>query len=199
MCAPHSVHDNFLDDPDAYRAFALKQDFYTISGPDGGSYRCISVRKTEEHKAKLEAAVGRPVDQCYSFLRYASYGMGLNHAVHADSGLAPWACVLYLNTPDQIVEGSGTGFYQHKTLKIEKVPTAEEVRAQGRSPKRVWDTLEDSWNDVNRWKETGRVEMKFNRAVIFPTIYFHSRLPIDAFGNSLEDARLIFVSFFKVP
>lgn len=197
MPAPHQIIDGFLADPDTYRAKALTQEFYCIKGPDGGVYKNISVRPTTEHKAEIEKALGKPIDQDYSFLRYALYGTPLNHLIHADSGLSPYACVLYLNPDDQIPEGSGTGFYQHRTLKYEFVPTEQEVRASGRSPKRVWSTLEESWNDQNRWKETGRVDMKYNRAVIFPTIWFHSRLPLDAFGNSLEDARLIFVSFFK--
>lgn len=198
MSTPHLLVDNFLNDPDAYRAKALTQEFYDIKGPDGGVYKNISVRPTKEHKEKIEAAIGRPIEQDYSFLRYALYGTPLNHLIHADSGLAPFACVLYLNPEDQIPEGSGTGFYTHKKLKYDRVPTEHDVRAAGKSPKRVWETLEDSWNDVDAWKETGRVDMKWNRAVIFETTYFHSRLPLDAFGNTLEDARLIFVSFFSL-
>lgn len=195
--APHQIVDNFLADPDAYRAKALKQEYYCIKGPDGGVYKNISMRPTTEHKDEIEKALGRKIEQDYTFLRYAKYGTPLNHLLHADSGLAAYACVLYLNTNDQIPEGSGTGFYLHKKLKYERVPSVEEVRAAGKSPKRVWDTLEASWNDVDAWKETGRVEMKYNRAVIFPTVWFHSRLPLDAFGMTLEDARLIFVSFFN--
>lgn len=198
MTAPHQIIDDFLDDPDAYRAMALKQEFYTIKGlVDGGVYKNISIRPTPEHKAKIEAAIGKEIDQDHSFLRYAAYGMPLNHLIHADSGISPFGCILYLNTPDQIPEGSGTGFYTHKKLKIERAPSYEEVRASGRSPKRVWDILQASWNDAEAWKETGRVDMKWNRAVIFPTDYFHSRLPLDAFGMTLDDARLIFVSFFR--
>lgn len=198
MC-PHLVIDNFLDDPDAYRALALKQDYYTIRGPDGGTYKNISVRKTEEHKAKIEAAIGKKIAQDYSFLRFAIYGSELGHTIHADSGLSPWGCVLYLNPEDTIAPDSGTCFYEHRVLKIEKVPTEQEVRAAGKSPKRVWTELEKSWNDPDKWKETGRVEMKYNRAIFFPTVYFHSRLPLGAFGNTIDDARLIFVSFFQIP
>jgi len=197
MTAPHQIVDNFLADPDSYRAKALTQEFYEIRGPDGGIYKNISVRPTKEHKAEIEAAIGRPIEQDYSFLRYAIYGTPLNHLIHADSGLAPFACVLYLNTDDQIPEGSGTAFYQHRKLKYEQVPSVEQVRAAGKSPKRVWEILEASWGDVDAWKETCRVPMKYNRAVIFETTNFHSRLPLDAFGNTLEDSRLIFVSFFR--
>lgn len=192
------VVDNFLDDPDAYRAKALGLEYYTVKGQaDGGIYKNISVRPTTEHKEKIEAAIGRKIDQDYSFCRYGLYGSCLGALIHADSGLSPFACVTYLNTPDQIPEGSGTAFYQHRKLKIEKVPTVEEVRAAGKSPKRVWETLDSSWNTADAWKEISRVEMKYNRAIFFETDRFHSRLPLDGFGMTLEDARLIFVSFFK--
>lgn len=198
MTAPALYFDNFLPDPDSYRAKALQQEFYCIKGPDGGVYKNISMRPTTEHKELIEAAIGKPIDQFYTFLRYAKYGTPLNHLIHADSDLAGYACVLYLNPNDQIPEGSGTAFYQHKKLKMEQVPTVDEVKALGKSPKRVWDILEASWGDADAWKETGRVDMRYNRAVIFPTTWFHSRLPLDSFGNTLEDCRLIFVSFFNV-
>lgn len=197
MTAPHQIVDNFLPDPDAYRAKALQQEFYCIKGPDGGVYKNISMRPTTEHKELIEKAIGKPIDQFYTFLRHAKYGTPLNHLIHADSDLAGYACVLYLNPDDQIPPGSGTAFYEHKKLKLQHVMNADEIRAVGKSPKRVWETLEGDWGNVDAWRETGRVDMKFNRAVIFPTTWFHSRLPLDAFGNTLEDCRLIFVSFFN--
>lgn len=197
MC-PHLVIDNFLDDPDSYRAKALEFDFYTVKGQaDGGIYRDVSVVKTHEHKAKIEASIGKKIDQDYSFCRRGMYASSLGAVIHADSGISPYACVLYLNPNDQIPEGSGTAYYRHKKLNAEKVPTVEEVRAAGKSPKRVWELLDSSWNDESLWRETGRVEMRYNRAVIFPTIYFHSRLPLQGFGMTPQDARLVFVSFFK--
>lgn len=134
----------------------------------------------------------------YTFFRYALYATPLNHLIHADSGLSPFGCVLYLNEESQIVPGSGTAFYRHKKLGYEKVPTEEEIRRVGKSPKRVWNILEESWNDPDAWEQIGMKEMVFNRAIIFDTTCFHSRLPLEAFGNTLEDARLIEVSFFRV-
>lgn len=193
------VVDNFLDDPDAYREAALKRDYYTVKGQaDGGEYRCISVVKTTEHKEKIESAIGRKIDPDYAFCRYGLYGSSLNNLIHADSGISPYACVVYLNPADTIPEGSGTAFYLHKKLKLEKVPTVEEVRAAGKSPKRVWETLDSSWNDADAWREVSRVDMKYNRAIFFETDRFHSRLPLDGFGTDMATARLIFVSFFKV-
>lgn len=198
MMPPHTVVDNFLDDPDAYRAEALKLPYYEIRGPDGGVYKNISVRPTTEHKEKIEAALGRPVRQDYSFLRFAIFGSELNCTIHADSGLAPYACVVYLNPEDQIPKDiSGTAFYEHRKLKIIKVPTEEEVRAAGKSPARVMRELEASWNCPDNWRETGRIPMRYNRAIFFESHYFHSRLPLRAFGNTLEDSRLVFVSFFR--
>lgn len=200
MCSQTLIVDNFLDDPQAYRDMALALPYYTVKGQaDGGEYKNISVRPTTEHKEKIEAAIGKKIDQDYSFCRFAIYGTLLNAMYHADSGISNYACVVYLNTPDQIPEGSGTAFYQHTGLKMLEVPSEDEVRAKGKSPKRVMKILEDSWNDPNRWKEVERVPMAWNRAIFFKTTRFHSRLPIDAFGNTIQDGRLIFVSFFNIP
>lgn len=198
MPAPHQIVDNFLPDPDAYRAKALALEFYTMRGPDGATYKNISVRPTSEHKELIEAAIGKKVAQDYSFLRYAQYGVPTNHLIHADSGYSEYALVLYLNPDDQIPEGSGTAFYEHKALKFQSVPSEEEIRKVGKSPKRVWEKLESSWGDADQWRETGRVEMKFNRAVIYPTKWFHARLPHDSFGIDFQNARLIFGSFFSI-
>lgn len=198
MCSQTLIVDSFLDDSDAYRALALALPYYEIRAPDSGVYKNISVRPTGEHKDKIEAALGKKISQDYSFCRFALYGTPLNHLYHADSGLSPYAAVLYLNPEDTIPKGSGTAFYEHKSLKMTKVPTAEEVRAKGKSPKRVWNTLEESWNDPDKWREVERAEMKYNRAIFFETTRFHSRLPIDAFGTDMATARLIFVSFFNV-
>lgn len=199
MCSGTLIVDNFLDDPQSYRDMALKLPYYTVKGQgDGGEYKNISVRPTTEHKEKIEAAIGKKIDQDYSFCRFALYGTLLNAMYHADSGLSPYAAVLYLNPPDTIPEGSGTAFYEHTGLKMTEVPTEQEVRAKGKSPKRVMKTLEESWNDPNRWREVERTEMAWNRMIFFKTTRFHSRLPVDAFGMDMATARLIFVSFFNV-
>lgn len=194
---PVTIVDDFLPDPKAHRALALSLPYYSIRAPDGGTYRCLHVRPSDELKPQIEAAIKRPINCDYTFFRYATYGLPLCHLIHADSGLSPFGCVLYLNEADQIVPGSGTAFYRHKKLGFEKMPTEEEVRKAGKSPKRVWETLEASWNDPDAWEQTGQSEMAFNRAIIFDTTSFHSRLPLDAFGSTLEDARLIEVSFFR--
>lgn len=198
MCSQTIVVDDFLEDPKAHRALALTLPYYAIKAPDGGVYRCLHVRPTDELKPQIEKAIGRKANIDYTFFRYGLYASTLGHLIHADSGLSPYGCVLYLNEPDQIVPGSGTAFWRHKKLGYEKVPTIEEVRASGKSPKRVWDILEDSWNDESAWEQTSMVEMSFGRATIFDTTRFHSRMPLQGFGNCLADARLIEVSFFSV-
>lgn len=197
MC-PHFVVENFLPDPDAYRAKALSLEYYTIKGPDGALYKNISVRPTGEHKELIEAALGKKIEQDYSFIRFSLYGEPTNSLIHADSGYSEYALVLYLSPDALIPPGSGTGFYQHKKLKYDKVPELHEIKAAGKSPKRVWETLEASWNDPSLWNETGRLDMKFNRAIIYPSKWFHARLPHDSFGMDFQNARMIFGSFFSV-
>lgn len=193
--APHQIVDDFLSDPVSFRAEAIACPFYQIDGPDGGHYHNISMRPTHEFQGQVEKAIGRPIRPSYAFLRYATKGTKLNHLIHADNGLAEFGCVLYLNTPDQCA--GGTAFYRHKTLGWDRVMLADECRRLGKSPKRAWEILEKSWNDAGQWEQTGGCPMKFNRAVIFPTRFFHSRLPLDGFGTDMNDARLVYVLFFN--
>lgn len=198
MPVPHIIIDDFLPDPDTYRAEVLKLPYCEIRGPDGVVYRNICVRPTTEHKEKIEDAIGKTINQRYSFLRYAIYASTCENPFHADGIYGEYAGLLYLNTPDQIVPGSGTSFYRHRKLGMEKMLTAEEIRAKGKSPKRVFSELGKSWSDESAWKRTAHVDMKFNRFVAYPGDYFHARQPFQAFGNTIEDARLIFCTFFSV-
>jgi hypothetical protein len=43
---------------------------------------------------------------------------------------------------------------------------------------------------------TALLPMRFNRFLTYPTCFFHSRYPFEAFGNAPENGRLVWVCFF---
>lgn len=190
------IKDGFLPNAEEFRAQVLARPFEDKIGPDGAPYKNIQVRETNEFQTLLEAVLGRPVMQHLTMVR-ANYAGELPHnPVHSDQICAEYACVLYLNTPEQC--RGGTAFWRHKKLGWDSLPHEASLRAKGKSPKRLYAELDDGYKDPTAWEQTLLAEMKFNRLIAYPSRRFHSRWPHTAFGTSPDDVRLIWVSFFDV-
>lgn len=196
MRGAHRIFDDFLPFAGEFREEALIWPFSNVTGPDGEVYKRVQVRENNEFGPRISAALGHKVAQSYSLLRLNYAGELPNNAIHADSGYDSFAGVLYLNPTEQCQ--GGTAFWRHKATGFEKLPTAEEVRRLGKSPKRVLETLQADWNRPEAWELVEVVDMKWNRLVIYPSKRFHSRYPFEAFGNCPDNGRLIWVTFFSV-
>ena len=107
-----------------------------------------------------------------------------------------WSGILYLRRDED--SRGGTEFYRHRRTGMESVPKAlEALQAAGF----------DSYGDLQRqivdkdaldpseWERTTSVSMKFNRLVLLQPQYWHTSGP--GFGDSVENARLIYVMFFR--
>lgn len=195
MAQPFLVVDDFLPDPEKVRDDFKSLEFYDMRGPDRELYKRINVRNPREFNGLIEKAVGRPVEQDYSIARLNYAGENPNNAIHSDNGYSEFAAVLYLSRPEDCK--GGTAFWRHKHTGFPGWPTDKEVRRIGKSPTRVWDQIMATWNEPDAWEQTGLAEMKFGRAIFYPTKSFHSRWPFEAFGTTPEDGRLIWCSFFR--
>jgi hypothetical protein len=51
---------------------------------------------------------------------------------------------------------------------------------------------------LEAWEQIALAPMQFNRFITYPTSYFHSRFPHEAFGAGPADGRLIWVCFFDI-
>lgn len=186
--------DDFLPDATAFREALLPAPFVDIKF-HGETYNRIQVRSTEEHKALLEKAVGRPIEQEYSFVRLNYAGELPNHSIHCDTYCGGYVALLYLNRPEQC--RGGTALWKHRASGYDHLPTEHEVRRTGKSPARFMDQLVPDYNRPEAWEQVGLAEMKFNRLAIHSTDKFHSRWPFEAFGTTPTDGRLIWISFFR--
>lgn len=187
--------DDFLPDPLAYRAEAVQEKFYDIRGPDGELYKNINVRPSHEFDALISERLGRPAKAGYSLLRVNFDGEMPNNAVHSDNSYDQFAAVLYLNPPEQCK--GGTAFWRYKKYGWTHWPTDEQVRRTCRKSSKVMRELHESYNNLDAWEQVHLAEMKFNRMILYPTTAFHSRWPWAAWGKTMNDARLIWVSFFN--
>lgn len=190
------VVDNFLPAPHSTREEFVTTEFKDVLGPDGETYKRVAVRPNDEFQDLLEKALGKKIKMSHAMVRLNYAGENPNNAIHSDSGYNEWAVVLYLNLPEQCQ--GGTALWEHKIYNWKSLPTEAEVRAQGRNPTKVLARLRGDWNEPDAWKWWGMLEMKFNRAVIFPCAAFHSRYPFEAFGTTPDDGRLVWVTFFNV-
>lgn len=61
------------------------------------------------------------------------------------------------------------------------------------------DVSVETWardtNVYDKWKVTGGVTMKANRAVLFPSTQMHRAEPVHGLGNTREDGRIALILF----
>jgi hypothetical protein len=179
--------DNFYENPDEIRKFALEQDYI-----EGGFGRGFIGRRTEKQflfpglKERFEEIMGTRITE------WESHGMNGRFQIawsgeplvyHCDS--QRWAGMLYL-TPEAPYQ-CGTTLYAHKKTR------ARTYHDQG------WDV---SWKDVpgdphldrTPWEPVDVLGNVYNRLVIFDASCIHSAS--EYFGTVKDNARLWQMFFF---
>jgi hypothetical protein len=176
------VVDDVLPDPEAYRAMALAQPFgsVTIGGATfHGIAACPDTALRDWLAARCE--VDGPVT---TFFRQSPAGQLEPNYIHTDQDMGAWTAILYLNPTPQA--GDGTAFWQRK-----------DTGARESAGETIEELLPEwlAWREPDLWERWATVEAKFNRVVLFPAPYFHSRALFENYGQSSDDARLIQVLF----
>ena len=181
------IVDNFYDEPDSIREFALKQEYV-----EGGIGRGFIGRRTEQQflfpdlKQKFEEIMGRKITAWQEHGmngRFQISWSGEPLVYHCDS--QKWGGMLYLtpNAPYQC----GTTLYAHKQTK------ARTYHEEG------WDA---AWKDVpgdchldgTSFEPVDVLGNVYNRLVIFDASAIHAAS--EYFGTVKENARLWQMFFF---
>ena len=170
------ITDDFYSDPDAVRAFALKQK-YDVTGNFPGK-RTISFL-SEEMKNAINEIMGAngPVVEWGDDEYTGAFQIctALNRTwIHSDT-TSKWAGVCYL-TPDPPASG-GTGIFRYKAT--------GEMSGGNIYP----------GQDYTKWELIDRVGNLYNRLVIYRGDLYHASL--DYFGSDMEDGRLFQTFFFN--
>jgi hypothetical protein len=171
------VYDAFLPEPDSYRRFALQQTFRSFEF-EHCTFHGIAPLSLSEF---VPTAIGKllaPSVSTLSFLRRSPLGQEEPHFIHTDIDMGDWSAILYLN--ENPPEGDGTTFWTHKPTGAIESLVPHERSEEGRSPQ--------------GWGARKTVQARFNRLLIFPSSYFHSRAIFDNWGRG-DDARLTQVTF----
>jgi len=141
---------------------------------------------------KLRAA---PPPQSHAKFRITLAGDVGRAKVHIDK--AHWSGVLYLSRPEDC--RGGTEFFRHLPTQSDRAPmTDQELAAAGfASQEQMYREIVSKHTvDDSKWEMTMRVPMRFNRLLMLRPWLWHTAG--EAFGNTLEDGRLVYLLFFEV-
>ena len=195
---PHLfVIDDFLRNPETVRAQALSLT-YAVGGryPGLNSLQKLRIEGLDE---VISSLVREPVrapwsdDFSHGSCRVALASDYKPGRIHIDQ--SHWSGILYLSRPEDCQ--GGTEFFRHKPTGTDRVPMdPESLRKSGYSSYEELqkDILDKDALDRSNWEHTMTVPMRFNRLVLLQPHYWHTAGP--GFGDSLENARLIYLMFF---
>jgi hypothetical protein len=171
------IFDNVLFDPAGYREQVLSLEFKNY---DFGHciFRGIAI---DGPCAQLwQWLVGRfpSLKPTLTFFRKSPLGQQEPHYIHTDVDMGEWSALLYLNPEPK--QGDGTSFWTHRPTGTIENSNPHERSEEGRK--------------IDNWDLREHVHSKFNRAVLFPSTYFHSRAIHENWGDG-DNARLVQVMF----
>ena len=192
------VVDNFLDNPDDVREYALEQRYELRDRKNWPGRDSSGTHGEEEMTKACSLVVGQqlsinPQNKC-SYFRCTQMGQHGSQHIHFDPnpGLV-WAGVLYL-TPIFNPTG-GTKFWKHKETGWERAPTMEEGAKYGiQNHEDMVKFFNTEGKDESKWIETDNIGFKYNRLVMFNPYFWHSNG--DLFGTHFDNARLVQLFFF---
>ena len=192
------IVDDFLDNPDSVREYALEQNFERLGGKNWPGRDSSESHGEKEMTQACSEVVGqqlviKPENKC-SYFRIAKKGEYGKQHIHFDPnpGLI-WAGILYL-TPTFHPTG-GTKFWKHKETGWEMAPTNEEGIKYGiHSHEDMVRFFDTEGKDESKWIETDNVSFKYNRLVMFNPFLWHSNG--EWFGTTHDNCRLVQLFFF---
>jgi hypothetical protein len=192
---PLRIQDDFVPDAQGVREAVVAGEFNEQQGPDGAMYSGISkCTAPERWHRSVAQVVGFPIVVRLEAFRLNLAGELPKSWVHADDICAEHASVLYL-TAEEHCKG-GTAFWRHAGLGMDRRFTEDDMKARGIRSDVFHSWMTQEWKNLAFWEMTALIPMRFNRFLTYPTCYFHSRYPFEAFGTGPEDGRLVWVCFF---
>lgn len=188
------VVDNFYEDPDKVRDFALLQVYFEGEGAVG--YRTRKQFLFDGVKEKFEEILREKIPDHtpngYGWKdagingRFQSVRAGSPMVYHCDA--QKWAGIIYL-TPDAPPQ-SGTSIYRHKKTKIYHNTQINWDIGQGLE---VFN--QHTWGDPTPYEKMDTIGNVYNRLVIFDGGLIHSGN--DYFGWDIPSSRLFQMFFFS--
>jgi hypothetical protein len=186
------ITDDFYQNPDEVREYALSQEFSVRGNYPGQRTSPVFYDGLKNSIQYIIQQAGGKITQFEEF----DYNTAFQYTtiedkswIHADQ-TTKWAGVCYLTPTAPIT--AGTALYKHKETGLYKAAT----NPDGSYNKELMDKIyEEDCNDVSKWEMVDIVGNKYNRLVLYRGDLFHSSL--DYFGTSKYDGRLFQTFFFN--
>lgn len=193
------VLDDFLSDPEAVRNRALSLAYPESEGPQyfpgRNSTTALSLPGLESYLSRRLSATLIPTPgTAHGKCRLAYAGDSGRGGVHIDQ--SHWSGVLYLSEPREAA--SGTDFFRHRPSGMIRAPLyPEELPTFGVSSfADLWsDVIVPQTNEADKWELVRRVDMRFNRLVLFRPWLWHNAGP--GFGARPDEGRLVYLIFLS--
>ncbi len=176
------ITDDFYNDPDSVRNYALSQSFEVR-----GNYPGLRTQPylPQDVKNAIQYIVYNAGGKVTDWMESSGYTGAFQICtaldrtwIHADN-YNTWAAVCYL-TPDAPLS-SGTALYRHKQSKeFEKLDN---------------DAAQSDGYDYTKWEIADYVANKYNRIVMYRGNLYHASL--DYFGDNFKNGRLFQTFFFN--
>ena len=196
------IIDNFYGNPFEVRKIALEAKYPKPAAHTYPGKNSESAYYTQEVHEKIKLLTGEPnirptKNSGCGYFRISLESDSHEQDIHIDPDSA-WGGVLYLNLPHQLQEDSGTKFWRHKKLNIDRCPDSPEKGAQlgYTNYQEIYESLiyEDG-NDRSKWEQWASAPMKYNRLVLFDPKLWHSHG--SNFGTDINNGRLVQLFFLE--
>jgi len=179
--------DGAFPEIDRIRDAAVAASYRDVRGPDGDDYR-IDPDVPEWIATALYSTIHRlvgPVEPTALFFRCRTERGP--YWAHTDSKLAEAAALLYLTRDADIPDGAGIAYVRHRETRLDSYPEAPEELAVWRRDK----------NSPDLWDVVDFIPMRYGRLVLMPGRSMHAAQPIEGFGTTTEDGRLVLTTFLN--
>lgn len=193
------IVDDFLGERDALQ---LRQTALTLSYPPQkgtfpgrNSLERLEIDGLSDAASRIVGERLKPMSppQSHSKFRITLANDVGRAKVHVDP--AHWSGILYLSRPEDCQ--GGTEFFRHRSTGTDRAPlNDEEIATMGFSSREAMyeQLIEREGTDDSKWETTMSVPMRFNRLVMLRPWLWHTAGP--AFGDRLENGRLVYLMFF---
>jgi hypothetical protein len=194
------IVDDFLSPRDALqlREVGLRLTYPEQQGafPGRNSLERIEMDGLDQRVSELVGERLRPVSPLQSHAKFRmTLAADVGRAkVHIDQ--AYWSGILYLSRPEDC--RGGTEFFRHRATNSDRAPLDDrEMRAMGYDSMAQMhrDIIERDSMDESMWEPTMQAPMRFNRLILLRPWLWHTAGP--AFGDRMENARLVYLMFFE--
>jgi hypothetical protein len=186
-----NIVDDFLDQ-DIYESVynsLLNNEFQAVEFGDKKFWVQYSNKEFDDFIVdKLSSIDGVQRECLLGFFRVATEEFDTDWRIHADSkvgDIRPERALVFYISPSTMKGLHGTAFWKHKDAgyKMPEDVTNEESDR----------FLLEEANELDNWELHSVVGYKPNRAVMYPSNYFHSKYP----NVGWKEGRMVYVMFYR--